>query len=236
MKFRTLLLASLVAVPTPTTAQTAAGASGDARLRALYNSEWAWRQEQGLRGNRAGGDGIDHFPRIDAKTQAMRLAYWTKALADLDRIPVDELSPEEKINAAVFRQAVRTLADNARFKTYEAPFNADTFFWDGLTPRTVVVLNEVFASTAVEDARFLGREVLERLIAADVPTVLVTFVDELSRLGSATVSMVSLVDPDDPTVRTLKVVRRAADGRAYADALATRYGLSHDRIVARVVR
>jgi len=107
---------------------------------------------------------------------------------------------------------------------------------DGLTPRTVVVLNEVFASTAVEDARFLGREVLERLIAADVPTVLVTFVDELSRLGPATVSMVSLVDPDDPTVRTLKVVRRAADGRAYADALATRYGLSHDRIVARVVR
>ena len=72
--------------------------------------------------------------------------------------------------------------------------------------------------------------------AAGVPTVLVTFVDELSRLGPAVVSMVSLVDPDDPTVRTLKVVRRAADGRAYADALAARYGLSRDALVGRLVR
>lgn len=107
---------------------------------------------------------------------------------------------------------------------------------ESLTPASVVVLNEVFSSTAVEDARFLGQEVLERLVAAGVPTVLVTFIDELSRLGPATVSMVSLVDPDDPTIRTLKVVRRAADGRAYADALATRYGLSHDRLVRRLVR
>ena len=107
---------------------------------------------------------------------------------------------------------------------------------DVLTPASVVVLNEVFASTAVEDARFLGTRVLERLIAADVPTLLVTFIDELSRLGPATVSMVSVVDPDDPTVRTLKVVRRVADGRAYADALAARYGLGHDQLVERLSR
>ena len=94
----------------------------------------------------------------------------------------------------------------------------------------------MFASTALEDAQFLGEQVLERLLAAGVPTVLVTFVDELSRLGPAVVSMVSLVDPDDPTVRTLKVVRRAADGRAYADALAARYGLSRDALVGRLVR
>ena len=107
---------------------------------------------------------------------------------------------------------------------------------DALTPTSVVVLNEVFASTAVEDARYLGRRVLERLIAADVPTVLVTFIDELSRLGPATVSMVSVVDADDPTVRTLKVVRRVADGRAYADALAARYHLGHDQLVRRLAR
>lgn len=107
---------------------------------------------------------------------------------------------------------------------------------DVLTPASVVVLNEVFSSTAVEDARFLGTRVLERLIAADVPTVLVTFIDELSRLGPATVSMVSLVDPADPTVRTLKVVRKFADGRAYADALAARYGLGHDQLVGRLTR
>jgi hypothetical protein len=107
---------------------------------------------------------------------------------------------------------------------------------DRLTPRSVVVLNEVFSSTAAQDARFLGRRVLERLIEADVPTVLVTFIDELSRLGPRTVSMVGLVDPADPTVRTLKVVRRRADGRAYADALAARYGLGHDDLVGRLAR
>lgn len=107
---------------------------------------------------------------------------------------------------------------------------------DALTPASVVVLNEVFSSTTLQDARFLGQRVLERLIAADVPTVLVTFIDELSRLGPATVSMVSLVDPADPTVRTLKVVRHVADGRAYADALATRYRLGHDQLVERLVR
>lgn len=107
---------------------------------------------------------------------------------------------------------------------------------DALTPASVVVLNEVFASTTLEDARFLGERVLKRLVVADVPTVLVTFVDELSRLGPAVVSMVGLVDPDDPTVRTLQVVRRPADGRAYADALAARYGLSHDALVGRLTR
>jgi uncharacterized protein (DUF885 family) len=36
----------------------------------------------------------------------------------------------------VFRRSIQTQADDARFKTYEAPFNADTFFWSGLSPRS----------------------------------------------------------------------------------------------------
>jgi uncharacterized protein (DUF885 family) len=131
MKLRAVLLASLaLAAAAPAFAQNA-----DARLQALYNAEWKWRQEQGLRGNRGGGDPTT-LPRVDAKTQATRLAYWDKALAELKTIPIDQLSPEEKINAAVFRQSVETMADNIRFKTYETPFNADTFFWDGFAPRT----------------------------------------------------------------------------------------------------
>ena len=56
-------------------------------------------------------------------------------LAELNAIPIDQLSPDERINAAVFRRTIQTLADDVRFKTYEAPFNADTFFWSGLNPR-----------------------------------------------------------------------------------------------------
>lgn len=107
---------------------------------------------------------------------------------------------------------------------------------DALTPASAVVLNEVFSSTALADARWLARRVLERLIAAGVPTMLVTFIDELSRLGPATVSMVAEVDPRDPTVRTWRVLRRRADGRAYADALADRYGLSDERLAQRLAR
>jgi uncharacterized protein (DUF885 family) len=77
----------------------------------------------------------DHFPRVDAASQQARLAYWTRALATLDSIPFAELSPEEQVNAQVFGTSVRALANDVRFRLYEAPFNSDTFFWTEFTPR-----------------------------------------------------------------------------------------------------
>lgn len=62
----------------------------------------------------------------------------------------------------------------------------------------------------------------------------VTFIDELSRLGDATVSMVSAVEPDNPAVRTFKVERRRADGRAYAIHIAEKYGLTRERLARRL--
>src|SRR6202008_2448301 len=35
----------------------------------------------------------------------------------------------------VFKVSIRALANDVKFKTYEAPFNADTFFWTDFTPR-----------------------------------------------------------------------------------------------------
>lgn len=103
-----------------------------------------------------------------------------------------------------------------------------------VTERSVVVVNEIFTSTTLDDARFLGREILERLSARGCLAVYVTFVDELASLGPAVVSMVSTVDPQDVSRRTFKVVRRPADGLAYADVLAAKYGLTPDRLMARL--
>ena len=129
-RFRWLPLFALIWY-SPLAAQTQ---SADERLRALYTAEWNWRQRE-LAQRDATGETPDHFPRVDAAAQQARLAYWTRVLATVDSIPLDRLSPEERVNAQVFRTSVRALANDIRFKIYEAPFNSDTFFWTEFTPR-----------------------------------------------------------------------------------------------------
>ena len=126
--------------------------SADARLRALYTEEWNWRRKELARGSDQPGESgaSDHFPKVDAASQQARLEYWTRTLKTLDSIPFDELSPEEKVNAQIFRTSIRALASDVRYRTYEAPFNSDTFFWTDFTPRQGL-------STVAAYRAYLGR-------------------------------------------------------------------------------
>jgi DNA mismatch repair protein MutS len=102
------------------------------------------------------------------------------------------------------------------------------------TGDSVVVMNESFASTTLRDALLVGERVLTQLTGLGLLGVYVTFVDELASLNQACVSMVGAVVPDTPAERTYKIVRRPADGLAYAAAMARKYGLGYAQLRERL--
>ena len=150
-----LLLAAVAALPAaaqPTPAPAATPSSADERLRRLYTEEWQWRLRQEHRVPTESGRAVagDRLPSITPAAHRERLAYWERVLAELDRIPLAELSPAERENAMVFRTVVEEMANEVRFRTYEAPLNADTFFWGEIAPYGTL-------SDAEAYRRYIGR-------------------------------------------------------------------------------
>lgn len=96
------------------------------------------------------------------------------------------------------------------------------------------VINEIFASTTLDDATAISKKVMEKLIGIGAMAVWVTFIDEMASFGPETVSMMSTVKPDSTQTRTFHIERKEADGLAYAMYIAKKHALSYEQLKGRL--
>jgi DNA mismatch repair protein MutS len=115
----------------------------------------------------------------------------------------------------------------------------DELFWSRdvlrkATPRSVVILYELFGSLGLADTAVLARGIVEKIGDLGALCLYATFLDELVASSDKTVGMVCIVPGDDPAASTYEIVRGPVQGPSRAFALATRFGLTYDRIRARI--
>ena len=127
------VLAAATPSPQPIAAKPGESAA-DARFRAIYEKEWAWRISRTAEADEDSDDtgNTPHLPDVSPAAQQAHLKVWDDVLAQLDQLDPQQLSAENQVNLAVYRGQVQNLAAAVRFKAYEMPFNSDTSFWSNL--------------------------------------------------------------------------------------------------------
>ncbi|MGP1664601.1 MAG: DUF885 domain-containing protein [Rhodanobacter sp.] len=125
-------MAASTAPATPA-APSAGHANADARFKAIYTTEWAWRTGQA--GVSASGETQTNGGRlddVDAASQLLRLNYWQDVMKQLDHVDVAALSAANQINYTIYRGQITNFIAGQRFKDWQMPFNSDSAFWSDI--------------------------------------------------------------------------------------------------------
>ena len=132
------VLAILVLQPGLALAQTQPAATeADRQLKAIYESYADWSQKEFGFFEDAKGENqpAGYLAKVDPATQLERAEHLRLVSSRLDAIPVDQLSPAERVNAGVLRTILNASISDAKFREWEMPVNSDSNFWTYLDER-----------------------------------------------------------------------------------------------------
>ena len=102
-----------------------------------------------------------------------------------------------------------------------------------MTDNALLIMNEVFASTSLDDGIILGQKVIDMVQEHNSKALFVTFIEELSKYKGA-VSMGSTVDKENPSIRTFEILRKLDNSNTYARSIAKKNNVSYDDIIRRI--
>jgi uncharacterized protein (DUF885 family) len=124
----------LASAASAATASAAAGnpSAADAKLKAIYTADEAWRLAQRGAGDPSHPERIlPELPYEDVAHQQLRLTHDQQVMHQLAALDAAKLSPAERINFEVFREQLAVRLDDLHFREYEKPANSDSTFWSG---------------------------------------------------------------------------------------------------------
>ncbi|CAM3251892.1 DUF885 domain-containing protein [Asticcacaulis taihuensis] len=121
-------------IPLMTTALPAFAGPSDEQFKAIYTTEWAWRQSlQQTDENNVNAGVAAHLPDVSAAAQSRQLVYWQDVESKLAAIDTKSLSAENQVNYQVYKTQIDGLVAAKQFREYEKPVNSDSSFWADLT-------------------------------------------------------------------------------------------------------
>ncbi len=107
---------------------------------------------------------------------------------------------------------------------------------DVVDHRSIVILNELFTSAPTIDALTMSRDLLKRLLSCNAIVFYVTHTYEIALDSEDYVSLVATVVEDGSCRRTYRIIRKTADGVAYANSIVDKYKLDYSHINYRLNR